>query len=94
MDSRRRIRDFTYKDERWITVARARWDPERLVWIGNLCFFRDSGSDDAQVWDSLRIEALDFEEIVAQTQALNVEELRGRLGRALEDVDAEKGGDP
>jgi len=82
MQSRQRIRDLKYEDERWIAslVAEEAGD----VWRGRLVFFRDEPGEQTRSDDSLGFEALAFDEMVAQASALSVEQISRRLARSLE----------
>jgi hypothetical protein len=53
------------------------------IWVGRLVFFLEHEVHEYQGEDTLRFEALEFEEIAAQATALSVDELTRRLSKVL-----------
>ena len=82
MENRRRIRDLTYRGDRWI-VSLVGDEQADGVWRGHLAFFVDAPSANTRLEDGLLVEALDFDELVAQASALSVDELHHRLERLV-----------
>jgi len=80
MENRRRIRDLTHGGDRWIVslVAEAQADG---TWRGHLAFFVDAPSATTRFDDRMSLQALEFDELVAQASALSVDELQRRLER-------------
>jgi len=81
-DARRRIRDISHGNKRWIVTLVARRHADG-VWRGRVAFFPDSAARSPELEDTLTFEALDFEELAAQAVAVSPEEIRGRLDRGL-----------
>jgi hypothetical protein len=82
MADRRRIRDMTYRGDRWIASVAAEEQPDG-VWRGHVAFFGDARPPATHLEDPLVVEALAFDELVAQVSALSVDELQRRLARLL-----------
>src|SRR2546429_4129861 len=79
-DARRRIRDISHGNKRWIVTLVARRHADG-VWRGRGAFFPDSAARSPGLEDTLTFEALDFEELAAQAVAGGPGEICGRLGR-------------
>lgn len=80
MENRRRIRDLTYRGDRWIVSLVGETQADG-AWRGHLTFFVDAPSATTRLDDRMSVEALEFEELVAQASALSVDELQRRLER-------------
>jgi hypothetical protein len=80
MENRRRIRDLTYRGDRWIVslIGEVKADGS---WRGHLAFFVDAPPAATRLDDPLLVEALEFDQLVAQVSALSVDELHQRLSR-------------
>jgi hypothetical protein len=82
-ERRRRIRDFTHEGTRWI-VSMLGSESADCVWRGHLGFFLETDKASPRVEDPLRFEALEFDELTAQAEALSLQEVQTRLIRMLE----------
>jgi hypothetical protein len=72
-----------HEGDRWI-VSMVGSESADGVWRGHLAFFLETDKASPRVEDPLRFEALEFDELTAQAEALSLEEIQMRLIRMLE----------